>query len=412
VEFVKTMSVEEVRTRLRSGRAYSALLIDDSVTGLDRDLLDQASDAGCAVIVVDSGRAPHRWVDVGASGILHLQFTPADLLQVLSQVAAPITAVTAEGAALNPSHEPGHSGFRGHLVAVTGSGGTGTSTVAMAVAQGLAQDPRRTGLVCLADLALHAEQAMLHGSPDVVPGLTELVEAHRAGIPTIEAVRALTWEVPERGYHLLLGLRRHRDWTALRPRTFEAALDGLRRGFRVVVADTDPDVEGEAATGSTDVEERNLLARTTLAAADVALVVGGPEMKGLHSLLRTTRDLLELGVAPERLVPLVNRAPKSPKGRASLTRAFADLLAASSGAASVPAPIFLAPRHHLDHVLRDGSRLPDSWLAAVAGSVHAVLERVDRSPSPVGATVEPLPVSPGSLGSWTMDEDEPGSEAS
>jgi hypothetical protein len=80
VEFVKTMSVEEVRTRLRSGRAYSALLIDDSVTGLDRDLLDQASDAGCAVIVVDSGRAPHRWVDVGASGVLHLQFAPADLL--------------------------------------------------------------------------------------------------------------------------------------------------------------------------------------------------------------------------------------------------------------------------------------------------------------------------------------------
>ncbi|MEQ1786458.1 MAG: hypothetical protein ABL966_05350, partial [Acidimicrobiales bacterium] len=53
VEFVKAMSVEEVRVRLRSGRGYSALLVDDSLSGLDRDLVDLAREAGCSVIVVD-----------------------------------------------------------------------------------------------------------------------------------------------------------------------------------------------------------------------------------------------------------------------------------------------------------------------------------------------------------------------
>src|SRR5690606_24352356 len=110
----------------------------------------------------------------------------------------------------------------------------------------------------------------------------------------------------------------HRDWTGLRQRSFEAALDGLRRGFRTVVADVDADLEGERATGSLDVEERNLMARTTVAAADLVLAVGAPDMKGVHSLLRVARHLLDHGVPPERLLPLFNRSPKGPRARAEL----------------------------------------------------------------------------------------------
>ena len=77
-------------------------------------------------------------------------------------------------------------------------GGTGRSTVATALAQGLAGDPRNLDLVCLADLALHADQAMLHGATDVVPGVVELVEAHRTGAPSIDDVRGLTWHVTDR----------------------------------------------------------------------------------------------------------------------------------------------------------------------------------------------------------------------
>jgi hypothetical protein len=399
VEFVKAMSLEEVRVRLRSGRGYSALVVDDSLPGVDRDLVDLARDAGCAVVIVDSGRAVRQWGELGASALLPPTFDREELLQVLAQTATPISHVTRATAGL--PDEPTVAGFRGHLVAVTGAPGAGRSTIAAGVAQGLARDPRHLDMVCLADLALHADQAMLHGSPDVVPGVVELVEAHRSGIPTIDEVRRLTWHVPARGYHLLLGLRRHRDWTLVRPRAFAAALDGLRRGFGVVVADVDPDVEGEQATGSVDVEERNAIARATLAAADLVVVVGVPGMQGLHAHLRTVRDALAHGTPGDRLLPVVNRAPKGPRARAELTTAFGSLLDEGSG---VPSPVHVGARKHVDDVQRDGVRFPDSWFAPVVSAVQSVLDRLESVPTP--PTDEVLePVRPGSLGSWSDEGD-------
>src|SRR5690606_19717865 len=203
---VKTLSVEEVRARLRSGRSFSALVVDDLVPGLDRDLLEEANEAGCAAIVVDGGRSGRRWTDLGAAAVLAPDFDATALLQVLKQVAQPVrgvpsSAMSATGALTPP---PAGDDVTGRLVAVTGSGGTGASTVAMAIAQHAAA----ASDVVLADLALDAEHAVLHGTPDVVPGLTELVEAHRLGSPGAESIRALTWQIGTRGYDLLLGLRR------------------------------------------------------------------------------------------------------------------------------------------------------------------------------------------------------------
>ncbi|MEO7428487.1 MAG: hypothetical protein ABIY48_03800 [Acidimicrobiales bacterium] len=402
VEFLKTMSVEEVRVRLRSGRGYSALLVDDTIVGLDRDLVDLALEVGCAVVVVGAGRTGTSWTDLGASAQLPTDFESAELLQVLGQVATPMARggdTVAE--TLAGSSPP--SGFRGRLVAVTGAAGVGRSTVAMAIAQGLASDPRHAGLVCLADLALHADQALLHDARDVVPGIVELVEAHRGGTPTVESVRALTWRVEERGYQLLLGLRRHRDWTSIRPRAFDASLDSLRRGFRVVVADVDGDLEGERATGSLDVEERNVMARVVAERADLVVVVGAPGLHGLHGLLRVTRDLVEHGVSGHRILPVLNRSPRGPRARGELARAFGELLALGTDAGGVPSPIHLAERRHLDELLRDGGRLPDAWLAPICGPVLALLEARDdlSAGEPIA---EPTLVAPGSLGAWTEQD--------
>jgi len=402
IEFVKAMSLAEVQARLGSGRAFSALLVDDAIPGFDRDVIDLAREAGCAVVVVDGGRGgAHRWSELGASATLPAEIDPAALLQILSQVARPVSHTEASSTIDHAPAEP--LGYRAGLVAVTGPGGTGASTVAIGLAQGLARDPRGTSMVCLADLALDGELAMLHGSPDVVPGLLELVDAFRLGAPTSDEVRSLTWSVEVRGYQLLLGLRRHRDWTSLRPRALGAALDGLRRSFRLVVADVDADLEGERATGSMDVEERNVLARTAIAQADLVVIVGTPGMKGLHSLLRVTRDVLDHGVPGDRVVPVLNRSAKSPRARAELTRAFGQLLDASAGAVDVPSPLHLAERRHLDLALRDGSRLPDPWLAPLSRAVMSLLEdgATTRGEPEGGAVVEPVPIAPGSLGSWT-----------
>lgn len=401
VDFVKAVSLEEVRVRLRSGRGYSALLIDDSIGGLDRDLIDSALEAGTAVVLIDSGRSASTWRELGASALLPHDFERAELVHVLAQVAKPMTRTTGPVAVVDLTEGP--TSYQGRLLGVTGTGGSGASTVAMAVAQGVAADPRHAGLVCLADLALHADQAMLHDARDIVPGVLELVEAHRGVIPTREAVRSLTWRVDARGYQLLLGLRRHRDWTSIRPRAFAAALAGLRGAFRIVIADIDADLEGERATGSLDVEERNVMARSVADAADLVMAVGSPGLHGLHGLLRVTRDLRDHGVSDHRILPVVNRAPRGPRARAEITRAFGELLRTSIGHNGVPSPLFLSERRGIEEALRDGARLPDGWLAPITAPAITLLASCEETPLLHHQPIDPEPVLvvPGSLGAWT-----------
>jgi MinD-like ATPase involved in chromosome partitioning or flagellar assembly len=397
MDFVKTVSAGEVRARLESGRPFSALLVDGGLPGVDRDLLELAREHGCAPIVVVDG-STRDWSAIGAADTLPTDFGRTELEAVLAERATPIGRADDLPGQVEVDADRG-PGFRARVVAVTGPGGTGRSLVAMAVAQGAASDPGHADTVVLADLALHADQAMLHDARDVIPGVLELVEAHRSGAPSPEDIRSLTFDIVTRRYRLLLGLRRHRDWTALRPRALRSALDGLRRSFTLVIADVDDDLEGETTTGSADVEDRNLLARTTIGAADVVVVVGNPGAKGAHSLLRVVRECIAAGVSPERIVPVVNRAPRNRSARTEIGRAVSELLAASNPGQPVLSPVFLPERKQLDDVVRDGVALPESFVAPISQAVQARLEAVeDRSPCP--AFDEPVLVEAGSLGSW------------
>ncbi len=400
MDFVKTVSIDEVRSRLHTGRPFSALLVDGGLPGIDRDLLEEAAEHGCVVVVV-TDQSHRDWHAVGAVATLPTDFDRAELEAVLSDHAAPIR---------RPDEVPGSdeatavpAGFRARTIAVTGSGGTGRSIVAVALAQGFGADVAHSDTVVLADLALDADQAMLHDARDVIPGVLELVESHRSGLPSAEEVRALTFDIADRRYRLLLGLRRHRDWTALRPRALRAALDGLRQAFTLVIADVDDDLEGEAATGSADVEDRNLLARTTLSIADVVVVVGAPGMKGTHSLLRVVRNCIAAGVPPDRLVPVVNRAPRRGSARRELVRTLHQLLLASNPGDEVLSPVFLPERRQLDQVLQDGAVLPSALVAPVTAAVQARLDAVDERAPAHALPDEPVPVEVGSLGDWSEE---------
>ncbi|MEO7555266.1 MAG: hypothetical protein ABIV94_01510 [Acidimicrobiales bacterium] len=396
LEFVKVLSVEELRARLGSGRALSAVLVDSGLPGVDRDLLETARLVGCAVIVVDSGRVERDWAALGANAVLPVGFDRGDLHDALGAVATVIGR--GEAVALGEVAPPPSSGWRGRLVAVTGPGGAGSSTVAMALAQGLGADPRYAGLVLLADLALDADQAMLHDVGDVVPGIQEVVEAHRGGQPSIQDLRGLAFALADRPYALLLGLRRHRDWVGIRPRAFEASLDGLRRCYQAVVADVTGDVEGEDECGSLDVEERNVMARTTVRNADAVVLVANSGPRGLHRLVRLIASALDHGVVTDRIVPVINRAPRSPRGRAEITAALAKLARPlTTGGAPLGPPVQLPDRRRLDEVLRDGVPLPGALAAPVTAAVEHVLSRRAAS---VPLPTEPSAIQPGSLGSF------------
>ena len=397
VDFVKCVSADEVRARMAGGRSYSALLVGSDLPALDRDLVDTTRSGAAAVIVV--GSRQRDWRELGVSAVLPDAFERTDLLAALSEFAPPIVRAAT---AVSDDPPATDTGWRGHLVAVTGPGGAGSSVVAMALAQGLGADASNRGLVLLADMALEADQALLHDSRDVIPGVQELVEAHRGGRLGVDQVREMVFDPVGRGYHLLLGLRRHRDWTAIKPRALDAALDGLQRSYRVVVADVDPDVEGESDTGSLDVEDRNLMARSILFRADIVIVVGTGDLKGIHSLARSVGNLIDGGVDPERTVVAVNRAPRSPRRRAETTSTVAHVLSHTTESARLDNAVFIPERRDLERSLHDGVRLPDALGRNVGLEVHRRLNNLELRCADPGAQ-EPIAVAPGSLGHWAEE---------
>ena len=387
-DFVRCVSVEEVRARLQGGRAWSALLVDHLTSGLDRDLIDAARAVGCAVVVVSDGAHHRDWVALGASAVVDAPIHRDALVSILREYAAPMSRLAGSGADLAGLHPL--PSWEGRLVTVAGHGGSGTSTVAAALAQGLAANPAHGGRVVLLDGALDADQAILHDTGDVIPGLQELVDAHRSGSLDRDQTTALTWHCAEQGHDLVLGLRRHRDWTVLQPRAVEAAVGSLRRAYSVVVADVDADVEGEQLTGSADIEDRNLLARHLTRSADVVLVTSTASVTGLHRLVRTIGSLVAHGVAPERLLPVISRSPRSSRGRADLTRAVAALLDPATSMA-MSSPLYLPYRKEIDVLHRDAAALPRALVDPTADATAALLDRLP--PNDPGDSAGPIGVS-------------------
>jgi len=402
-EFLKCVSPEELRARLGSARGHSAVLLDGSLPAVDRDLVGTAREAGCVVLIVDDGRTGRDWGALGAAAVLAPGFTADVLLDALATHATMVGRQAAAHQGDGPEGLADLGSDRASVVAVLGPGGTGVSTVAAALAQGLGHADRAPRPVLLADLALHAEQAMLHDVRDVVPGIQELVEAHRAHRPSADEVRALTFSVVERRYALLLGLRRARYWTTLRPRAFAAAFESLRASYGTVICDVTADLEGEDDGGSADVEDRNLMARTAVPAADVVFAVGRPGVKGVHALVRVLTDLGRAGIPAGRVVPVFNLAPRAPRARAELSRALADLAAPALGGGRTVAPVFL-PARRVEEALRDAVKLPTPLPATLAGAYLAVVGRLGPLESPPGR--RPEAVTPGTIGSWVEGIDD------
>lgn len=401
-EFLKCVSVEELKARMVGGRIFSAVLLDGTLPVVDRDLLQSARDAGCVVLIIDDGRRSREWIELGATAILSPDLGRAELLDALVTHAEMVGATTPVFAASSDQDiDLTKALVPSSVVGVCGPGGTGASILAGSLAQGLGQGSAQQGKIALVDLALHSEQAMLHDVRDVVPGIQELVDAHRIGTPSDREVRALTFEVAERNYQLLLGLRQARYWPSIRPHAFAAAFESLRRTFEVIVCDISSDFEGANSTGSADLEERNLMARHVSRNADVVFVVGHPGVKGLHSLMRVITELIANDVEPTRIVPVINQAPRQQRQRAQISRGIAELTASVIGKAQIAPPLFI-PHRNIEQAIRDVVRLPAPLPSTMAGAYNAVLNKVGHQG--ITPTLDLQLVAPGSLGTWSDDD--------
>lgn len=387
VQFVKCVSMSELMAHVRSDRSFSAAVVDAHATGVDRDTIDSMRASGVAVFIVDDASRRTSWLSIGAAVVLSDALTRDELSEALARHAKPV----GDHATL-PGDEPPAAladPSRADLSVVCGPGGTGASTIAMALSQAYGDDPSLGGMVLLVDAARRAELAMLHDAGDVVPGIQEAVELHRRARPRLDEVRAQTFSVRDRRYDLLLGIRRPHHWSTLRPRAVEALFDSLLRGWRAVIVDTDGDAESAQLGGSDDVEHRTGVMRTALALAARVVVVGTSTTKGIYSLGQHLHELVECGVPAGMLVPVINGAPRSPQQRAACARALADtgppVPLATAG------PLFVPHHRRLDAVVRDGGRLPEAIVSAVRG-VRSIQPPPTRS-----MPAAPERIAPGAL---------------
>jgi hypothetical protein len=395
IDFVRCLSSEEALAVLGSGRRASALLVDARGPSLDRELVASAASLQVPTLVVTDGTVHRDWDALGCAAVIDADFDRRQLLDTLRLHSAPVDRSRRPGRIDLDGAQRRH---RSTLIGVLGTGGAGSSTVAMATAQALAAAPAHDAGppgVVLVDGARRGELAMYHDVGDVIPGLPELVQAHRTDTLDPAEVRALTYSIDARGYDLLLGRRRNADWVTLRRRSVAAALDSLRRSFGTVVVDLDDDLDGERDTGSADVADRHAAATETVGAADVVLVVGRVGLKGLHALVALLDDVVRAGVPAERVVPVLNACPRSPAVRAEGVRTLARLAdGADPRRADLCPPLHLRHIRRLEDVHRDGGPLP----AALCQPLGRAIARMSTTLGQRASLPQLEPIRAGDLG--------------
>ena len=269
--------------------------------------------------------------------------------------------------------------WRGLLLSVAGADGAGSSLLAMCLAAELAGDASNRGLVLLADLAVGADQAAMHGCRGVAPPMLEFAEACDGGRRGTNALRSMVLEPAGRNYHLLLGPRHHRDTTADQHRRTQAVLDSLLSSYRFVVADVDADVDGLSDTDSARAADHDGLAQATLLRSDLIVVVGTGDTPGLYSLVRTIDALAGLRGA-SRIVPVVNRLPRGVKRRSVAAGAVIRLLK-TSAAFEAGDPVLVAERSIAGSAILDGLAPPPSLVRPLAAEVRVRLLAANASRS-------------------------------
>ena len=243
--------------------------------------------------------------------------------------------------------------WSGLLIGVAGGSGAGSSLLAMCLAADLASDASNRGLVLLADIAAAGVgEPPAHDLPD-----------------TVARVRVS-------GEHELEGLLgAHRFVVA----DFEASI-------AEVVATERAATERATATERAGDSERMGLTEATLRRSDLIVVVGAGDPKSLHSLVQHIEALARL-VGADRILPVVNRLPRSFKRRSAAVAETFRLLA-SSPAFEAGDPVLIAENEAIRRAARDGLTPPLPLVRPLASEVRLRLATASRN---TDTAVPPVP---------------------
>jgi len=277
----------ELLALLQADATISSVLLDARAIGVDRDLFHHLEALQVRALVRDSEPARTDWMALGAQGVVSVIADEHVLAAVLRQ---------AIGAADRWRPLPpfvSRPGGCGPLIVVAGPSCRSTARLAMKVAAGAVR-PNPALPVILTDLEVRGWLRDLHDAPGETVGIQDLVDLHRTRVATRDEVAQLAPLDHDCGYRILFGVRHPRDWLALGPRSVRSALASLRHHAGALVAVVGDDLDGEAETGSADLEDRNHLARSAVLTADLILVAPAHTNAAAHAQAILLEDLAHL----------------------------------------------------------------------------------------------------------------------
>jgi MinD-like ATPase involved in chromosome partitioning or flagellar assembly len=395
-----------------STRTAPVAVVWDGLHRLDGEAVSRLAACGVATfgVVCSQDAAREAWLaDLGVVGVAHAFPRPGQTghdadpdptalaAELTGLILAMLPAGTLPAAPLPPGYAgppgpvpvdaptelPGTAGGGqasgppgGRLVAVWGPiGAPGRTTVAVTLADELARQGTST-LVADAD-TYGPSVAQRLGILDEASGLATAVRAANAGTLDRDALARAARSVTG-GLRVLTGLTRADRWPELPGSALSTVWRGCRTIADVVVVDCGFCLEEDDELAYDGLSlRRNGATLTTLAAADLLVVVGSADPVGLARLLRGIRELADLAERRPAAVPVRQRAVvtqvrSGPVGR-NPARQVAGALAGTAGLAD---PVLVAddrPAH--DQMLATGRTLAE---VAPRSPARAALGRLAR----------------------------------
>ena len=317
----------------------AAIVVSAGLPRISADAVERMTSGGRRLLgLAASTEDAHRLHGLGIVTVVALGPTPAATMEALaiacaaaSQDSVPPLGVWSTGV-WSPTTAPapeGESREPGSLVAVWGPmGAPGRTTIAIGLAEALAESGRR---VCLVDADTYAPSvAMALGIVEEVSGLTVACRHADNNSLTPAALAGLVREVRP-GWVVLGGLSGPDRWPDLRGGALERVWAACREGFDVTVVDVGFCLEDDEPAGPWS-RRRNSAALTALAAADRVVAVADATASGAARLVHSWPDLGDRAPAA-RLCLVRNRA-------GTRGGAWADAVQS----AGLPGPLRAVPR--------------------------------------------------------------------
>ena len=280
----------------------AAIIVSAALPRLSADVVERMASGGRRLVGLAASTADaDRLHALGIVTVVAVGPTPAATMEQLAitcaaapHESAPPLGVWSTGV-WSPTTAPaaapdGADRESGSLVAVWGPmGAPGRTTIAIGLAEALAESGRR---VCLVDADTYAPSvAMALGIVEEVSGLIVACRHADNGSLTPAALAALVREVRP-GWAVLGGLARPDRWPDLRGGALERLWATCRECFDVTVVDVGFCLEDDESAGPWS-RRRNSAALTALAAADRVVAVADATASGaarlVHSLARPGR---------------------------------------------------------------------------------------------------------------------------